>query len=311
MDLDLTLRPARPDDRPAMERICAHTWDWGDYVPEVWDDWLADENGLVLIGELEGQAVAMHKITFHTPHQVWLEGMRVHPDFRHRGIGGMFMTHSLEYARARKARVVRLGTGSRNEAAQTIMSRAGMRLVGRYVLWMADPLPDTSPPSTLEPQHLAQVQAFLKESRVLAHTNHLYNASWAWQELSAKRVTQMLSNGQMVAHWASDGRLAALAIVQIDRDGNVLWIGFSDGIHAEQAGDQPSSLAALATAIRGLAAQVEPQGAGAGKVQIMLADIPWLQDAYRHAGYVPGEWDGELCIFERRLTHQPGDGGAE
>ena len=59
METELTIRPARPDDRPAMERICAHTWDWGDYVPEVWDDWLAQGGGMgVIVGELAGRVGA-------------------------------------------------------------------------------------------------------------------------------------------------------------------------------------------------------------------------------------------------------------
>ncbi|MGD8597084.1 MAG: hypothetical protein PVJ26_08665, partial [Anaerolineae bacterium] len=78
--LDLSrfhLRPGRPADRPAMERVCARTWEWGDYIPEVWEEWLADEGGLVLVGEWAGQVVALSKITFYPDGQVWLEGMRV------------------------------------------------------------------------------------------------------------------------------------------------------------------------------------------------------------------------------------------
>ena len=54
MDEELIIRLAQSADRPAMERVCAHTWEWGDYIPEVRDDWLADERGAVLVGELGG-----------------------------------------------------------------------------------------------------------------------------------------------------------------------------------------------------------------------------------------------------------------
>jgi hypothetical protein len=58
MQTGMIIRPARPGDRPAMERICVQTWEWGDYIPEVWDDWLADEQGLPIVCELEGRVVA-------------------------------------------------------------------------------------------------------------------------------------------------------------------------------------------------------------------------------------------------------------
>ncbi len=307
MTSDLTLRPAQPDDRPAMERICAHTWEWGDYLPEVWDDWLTDENGVLLIGELQSQAVALSKVTFQTPGQVWLEGMRVHPDFRQRGIATKFLDYSLDYARTRSARVVRLATGGRNTAAHTILARAGMSCVGKYILWAADPLPRAGTPPILSPQHEVKVKAFLDESRALRHTQHLYSIDWAWQELSAQRVAQMLSNGQIVAQWAPDGGLAALATTHFDTADKVLWVGFADGIHDEIAADQPSALTALASAIRGLADMITADGADVEKVRIMLADLTWLREAFRAAGYGPGDWDGELWIYERRFGHQPED----
>jgi GNAT superfamily N-acetyltransferase len=139
----LTIRPAQPDDRPAMERICAHTWEWGDYVPDVWDDWLAGEAGSraedrsmagpAIVGEMAGQVVALSKITFLTPGQVWLEGMHVDPEFRHRGIAGHFLDYSLAYARDHGARVVRTGTGGNNTAVHTLMARAGMERIGTYL----------------------------------------------------------------------------------------------------------------------------------------------------------------------------------
>ena len=89
----ISIRPARPEDRPAIERICAHTWEWGDYIPEVWDDWLAEGDrgeGHALVGEVEGFVVALSKVTLQTPDQVWLEGMRVDPDCRQRhGVAGV------------------------------------------------------------------------------------------------------------------------------------------------------------------------------------------------------------------------------
>ncbi len=53
------IRAARPEDRADMERICAHTWDDGDYIPYVWDEWLADPQAVLLAGELEGRMVAL------------------------------------------------------------------------------------------------------------------------------------------------------------------------------------------------------------------------------------------------------------
>jgi GNAT superfamily N-acetyltransferase len=299
MDAELTIRPARPGDRPAMERICAHTWDWGDYIPEVWDDWWAEGGDVgVIVGELAGQVVALSKITFLTPDQVWLEAMRVDPDYRRRGIAGRFLAFGLEHARVRGARVARLGTGHHNQPVHILAARAGMARVGSYTLLTASPLDSGLRPTFLDPGHAALVGVFLSGSAVLVYTHGLYNTNWAWQELSAERVTQFLAGGQLAAGVAADGRLLALATLHPDREDGAMWVGFTDG--------EPEAVAELARAIRAYASEL-----GIETVRTMVPDLPWLRAALGDAGYDPGDWEGELWIFECWLSRElrAGDSG--
>lgn len=286
---ELSIRPARSEDRLSMERICAQTFDWGDYVPEVWDDWLADEQGLAIVGEVGRRVVALSKITFQTTEEVWLEGMRVEPEYRRQGIAGRFLDYSLAHCRERGARVVRLGTSSRNTAVHIMVGRAGMERVCSCVLWSADPAPDGPQPTVLSPDYCAEVEAFLLDSPVLAHTHGLYSLDWVWQELTAEQLARFVNIGQMIAQLADEGNLVALAPVFFEPEDGVIWIGFADG--------QPEAIADLALTIRVHAAQI-----GAQQVRIMLPDLGWLRDAFGAAGYGFGDWEGELWVFERRLA---------
>ena len=310
MGVELIIRPARADDHAAMERICAQTWEWGDYIPEVWDDWLADSarrceggGGVLIVGELAGQVVALSRITCQARGQVWLEGMRVDPDYRRLGIAGQFLDYSLGYAREHGARVVRLGTGHHNTAAHILAVRAGMERVGSCVHWIAEPLFSdglAAPPevSQLTQEDEAQVQTFLAGSTVLAHSHGLYSVDWAWQELLAGDVESLLEQGQVVAWCTPDGPLTALATIHAGREGNELWVGFIDG--------KAAVVTQLARAIRMQAAHL-----GAERVQAMVPDLTWLREAYRAAGYAPGGWEGELLVFERWLTRGEGGSGGD
>jgi GNAT superfamily N-acetyltransferase len=293
MDDELTIRPARPGDRPAMERISSHTWDWGDYIPLVWDEWLADEQGVVLVGDLGEETVALSKIAFLAPDEVWLEGMRVDPEFRRHGIASRFLEYSVAYAREHGARVVRLATTGDNTAVHLIAAHAGMDCIGTYALWAAEPLPDGGSPTFLTPAHVAQVQAFLEHSPVLARNHGLYSAEWIWEELSAERLARFLERGQVAARLGPEGTPVALATIHPDLDDERLWVGFADG--------QPREVAGLAAEIRAQAAQI-----ASPKVESMLPDVPWLREAFRGAGYEP-EGEGALWIFQRWLHHD-GDG---
>jgi GNAT superfamily N-acetyltransferase len=294
MAIGMTIRPAQPGDRPAMERICSHTWEWGDYIPEAWDHWLADEQGLSIVGQLEGRVVALSRITFEAPGQIWLEGMRVDPEYRRRGIAGEFLDYGMAFARERGARVVRLGTGSHNAPVHALTAQAGMVRVGAYLLLNADPLPGGPDPAFLSAEHAGQIRAFLHDSPVMAHTHGLYSAHWAWQELSPARIDQFLEAGQFAARIAADGRLVALAVLHPDPEYKELWLSF--------AGGEAAAVTELATAVRGYATRL-----GAEKVQVMVPDLEWLRDALGEAGYSSGDWEGELWIFERWLSGKAPD----
>jgi GNAT superfamily N-acetyltransferase len=272
-----------------MERICAHTWEWGDYIPEVWDDWLADEQGLIIVGELADGVVALSRMRYQELDQIWLEGMRVDPEHRRRGIGRQFLDHSIAFAQERGARVVRLSTSYHNAAVHTLTAQAGMERIGSYQLLAATPLADGPGPAVLSAKHAGQLRAFLLDSPMLAYNRGLYSVDWAWEELSPARVGHFLEAGQFVAQLKPDGRLAALALLQAHPEDGELWIGFLDGAAA--------SIPELAIAVRAHAATM-----GAEKVQVMVPDAAWLRAALSAAGYGTGEWEGELWLFERWLT---------
>jgi GNAT superfamily N-acetyltransferase len=297
MDEELTIRPARPEDRPAMEHITAHTWEDGDYIPQVWDEWLGDEKGEMTVGEWGGPGgpvVALSKITAQPEGQIWLEGMRVDPDYRERGIASRFLQYNLDYGRSHGARVVRLATSFRNTVVHHMVAHQGMERVGVYAVWVAEPLAEGPQPAFLAPKDAAKVDGFLGHSAVLAHTHGLYTRDWAAQELSAGRVAELLEKGRVAAQRAPGGQIAALAIVEAEPGDDEMWIGFADG--------QPEAVTHLATQIRAYAAQ-----AGVDRIRMMIPDLEWLREAFRPAGYDWGDWDGELWVFESRLTEPPGE----
>ncbi|RPI49109.1 MAG: GNAT family N-acetyltransferase, partial [Chloroflexi bacterium] len=297
MDEELRIRLARPEDRPAMERICAHTWEFGDYIQEVWDEWLAGEDRPLLVAELGASGVvSLNKITHQPAGQIWLEGMRVDPDYRTRGVARRCLDWNLAYARERGARVVRLSTGDYNTPVHTMVAHVGMVRVTTGTLRTAPALPGARRPAILGPVEGDGVGRFWQQSPVLASMAGLYSRDWAWQELSAEQLAAMLRQGEVVAEVAPDGSLAAVATIHHYPGDEEMWVGIADG--------DPEAVQALALAIRAQAAE-----AGAQVARAMLPDVPWLREAFQAAGYEPGDWEGEMWVFERRLEAGPSSPG--
>jgi len=138
--LRLLIREARPEDRGFIEEIGRLTWGGRDYLPRVFDEWLGD-NFYVL--EVEGVVVGTAKLTLMPGGVGWLEGLRVHPDYRGRGYGRLlhgFMV-SLGERLAREGLIVALeyATHSRNRASVRLAEETGFRVRARFYHLSAPP----------------------------------------------------------------------------------------------------------------------------------------------------------------------------
>src|SRR5689334_10764767 len=120
-----TVRPARDEDRAAVLAFCAQTWDWGDYLDWVWDDWMADPRGLFAVGTVGRRVVSVDKLTFLSPTEAFFEGLRVDPAYRGHGYAEQFEAHMLGEAARQGARVVRFLTAVDNFAVHKIAGRHG------------------------------------------------------------------------------------------------------------------------------------------------------------------------------------------
>lgn len=124
---DPLLRPARASDRDDIAVFATDTFSWGDYVLDVFDDWLADEDSLVGVAESEGTVVALARVALLSPAEAWLHGARVHPDHRRLGLASRLNDWLCEWATERGAHVARLYIEGWNEAAQRQVADSGYR----------------------------------------------------------------------------------------------------------------------------------------------------------------------------------------
>ncbi|MGZ3584831.1 MAG: N-acetyltransferase family protein [Ktedonobacterales bacterium] len=125
----LDVRPARAADREAVLAFCAHTWSGGDYIEDVWDDWLHDERGALLVAVMQDRPIGLLHVALLSDDEAWLEGIRVDPAQRRRGVGRVLVSRALVAARDRGAKVARLFTDHDNIASQDLIAGFGFKRV--------------------------------------------------------------------------------------------------------------------------------------------------------------------------------------
>jgi GNAT superfamily N-acetyltransferase len=142
-ELPIRVRRAGPGDTRAVLDFTRATWEGWDYIPSVWDSWLEAPDGVLLVAtpnaphQLDlfgrplspGRPIGIARVALLAAGEAWLEGLRVDPGVRNRGVARLLHGACLEWARAQGATVVRYATGQGNEGSHRLGARHGFRLL--------------------------------------------------------------------------------------------------------------------------------------------------------------------------------------
>jgi GNAT superfamily N-acetyltransferase len=269
---DLTFRPLRPEDKPRVLEITAHTWGDGDYIPEVWERWLADPKGEFTAAVQDGVVVAIAKLTWQGEGRWWMEGLRVDPERRLKGIGQAMCVYQVALAKKLGGRVARYMTGIRNEGSRRIAERAGFHVLARFVERVAEKMDVPVAAETLTSADLDSVWNMLRESDLAAATKGIYVCDWKACEITRERVAEHLGKGEAMGVRDGAGRVRAWCLTHVESDWDRLGMSCLDG--------ETDGITALALAMRAHAGAV-----GKVMVEAMTPPHPRVMGALEAAGY--------------------------
>ncbi|HLX55455.1 MAG TPA: GNAT family N-acetyltransferase [Ktedonobacteraceae bacterium] len=291
----LEIRRAREDDREAVLAFSSQTWEWGDYIAYVWDDWLHDPRCALFAATLDEQPVGIANLRMLNATEAWLEGMRVDPAHRQHGVASALFEAQITEALRRNALTVRLITESNNTAAIRLIERSFMRRVNAFAPFKATAVvtqtkrqysPES--PTLATPADTNEIIDYLNVSNIFPAAGGLYNAGFTAYSITAALIEQKIAAQQLylLRRW---NRLDGLAMVEIrERRGEkLLAIGYIDGT--------TESISLLAYALRGMLPDF-----GLQSVQAPIPDLMMVRDAFTGAEY---ESDGMVFYtYERGLV---------
>lgn len=93
------IRHAKTSDKSDILKFCKNTFSWGDYVGDVWDSWMNEGNLLVLE---DSHLIGICHASFAN-NQVWIEGIRINPNFRRRGAASL-LVQEIEFLAKQKGK---------------------------------------------------------------------------------------------------------------------------------------------------------------------------------------------------------------
>lgn len=128
-------------DKKDILEISRHTWEGHDYLPSVIDEWLEDSASYVYGVEESERLVAVANLRLADGGRTgWMEGLRVHPDFRVKGYAHALTQELIEKAKELGVMRLRYTTSTENEASLKLAEKYGFaRVFEMSVFWRPNP----------------------------------------------------------------------------------------------------------------------------------------------------------------------------
>src|SRR5512140_1085345 len=133
-------RPALPSDRADVLEFTKFIWDGHDYIHYVWDEWLADPNGLLAVIQYGGHAVALGKASLISEGQWWLEGLRVDPKYQGLKLSSRMFEYLDDWWKEHRGGAIRLMTSSERVQVHHLCARLGYQKIGEVRSYVAAPV---------------------------------------------------------------------------------------------------------------------------------------------------------------------------
>jgi ribosomal protein S18 acetylase RimI-like enzyme len=290
---DVEIRPARPEDREAVLAFCQQTWEWGDYLEYVWDEWLNNPQGKLFVATKDGQPVAVANMRMLKKTEAWFEGMRVDPAFRQHGIASALFDAQLVEAKHRGATTARLITESTNTAAIRLLERSFMNRIGAYTIYRA--VTTTTPskrsyaletPVLATSSDLDDIIDYLNTSNIFPAIGGLYYQGFTAYTITNDLLLEKITAQQLyiLRRW---DRLDGLVIAEPRswHQDKHLFIGYIDGT--------TESISMIAYALRHFLPDL-----GLESITAHVPDLMMVRDAFVGAEY---EWDGKIFYTYERI----------
>lgn len=135
----VNIRRAKASDKDLVLDFCANTFEWGDYVDRVWDKWISDPSGLLLVYEASISPSNSKSFPLGIIHIMrclgnilWLEGLRVNKIHRNKGIATALLRYSLNYGINNDIKESSALVSKNNLASQKMLEKVGFSKLLEY-----------------------------------------------------------------------------------------------------------------------------------------------------------------------------------
>jgi len=209
---DVIVRKAVKEDKAEIVSFTKNTWEWGDYIPGVLDYWLRERDGLLLVADINGKPVGLLHIKLLPDNSAWLEGLRVNPLYRRRGIAYKLNQSTFEILKEKGINVVRLVIESNNHPSINLANKLGFHKVSEWVSMEVEQSKITSNLTGCERKiKIDEIWSELKKSRIYELSSGIIPVRWRWIKVNKDVLKIIISRKRWLRRIRCDKILGLFA----------------------------------------------------------------------------------------------------
>jgi GNAT superfamily N-acetyltransferase len=204
------VRLATNQDKDHVLNFCKSTFSWGDYIDRVWNIWISEPNSILLVAEenenhTEKKPIAIIHGILIPEKTIWIEGIRVDPEFRKQNLATKLINSILEFGRKNGAIYSAAIVSIKNEASKKLMEKSGFKVLSKWSYISTNHmiiLPTTY--NLTENFKIAdindyqQISNFLRNSKIFESSGKKFVKSWRWHELTEDKLFTMIHNKKVI-----------------------------------------------------------------------------------------------------------------
>lgn len=138
-------------------------------------------------------------MTLLSPGEVWLEGLRLDPAHRGKGVAKAIARRQLEAALALKPRSIRFATAEVNEESLHIAGQQGFREIARFTHVEGQAKDRTASSGIVPVREVAPAWEFIRSSSPYRDAHGLVAFGWRFPELTQERLADLIQAGAVFA----------------------------------------------------------------------------------------------------------------
>jgi N-acetylglutamate synthase-like GNAT family acetyltransferase len=218
----LKFRFAKKSDKEDVLKFCVNTFDWGDYIDQVWDLWFSDSNGALIVAEnnirhTKGSVIAVSHVSLCPNRKnIWLEGIRVNPDYRRRSIATELLSKMLSYGKLQGAKEASAIVGVNNLPSQLMMENNGFNVISKWNYYSIDKVQEFKRDNvrTAAFSDIKKVWDYLKQSQIYKSSGKRYVNSWRWYSFDSETLSSIIKDGKLLI--SGNDVIEGIAIINKD-----------------------------------------------------------------------------------------------